>query len=478
MILLRETKWSETKWSTRYCLRILLGVTALGGASATLAQDVISGQVRNQTLSRPAVGEPVILLGLGAEVSDRRSPERGLQEQARTQTDANGMFTFTLGHAHVPPADKPHTTSYLVRLAHQGVNYDAQVSSGGRATLDIFDAAAKVDNISGTIEIVRAGTVDKQLHVSDMIEIQNRSKPPLTQAGERTFDVYLPARAKISSVLAAGPGNTAVMISATPVPGDSGHFAVNFPLRPGATKFAFNYDIPYEGHAAFSARHAYPLQQFAVMIPPTMKFSSTSTAFKTLETGNKSYRVQAIGRLNAGPGPAFEISGKGPLPSIHETDTVAARSVAPATASPIPQGLAAVNSSPGTGPAQSSAKNHDAPSPQTRSSLSAEPSVILGISGLLLVVASAVAIRAGRTSKRTMRSQRTAGIDETRLSTTPGHGTTCNEGRGSKPLLEGLKEELFQLEAAKIGGTISTEEYDLTRCALEETVRRALRRAS
>jgi hypothetical protein len=45
-------------------------------------------------------------------------------------------------------------------------------------------------------------------------------------------------------------------------------------------------------------------------------------------------------------------------------------------------------------------------------------------------------------------------------------------------LLEGLKEELFQLEAAKIGGTISTEEYDLTRCALEETVRRALRRAS
>jgi hypothetical protein len=41
-----------------------------------------------------------------------------------------------------------------------------------------------------------------------------------------------------------------------------------------------------------------------------------------------------------------------------------------------------------------------------------------------------------------------------------------------------LKEELFQLETAKIRGTISTKDYDLTRSALEETVKRALSRAS
>ena len=149
-----------------------------------------------------------------------------------------------------------------------------------------------------------------------MIEIRNESSPPLTLAGDRTFHVYLPGNAKIVSVLAAGPGNVALLISATPFPGDPGHFTVNFPLRPGATKFAFNYDLPYDGHVAFQTKHSYPLQQFVVMIPPSMKFFSRSPDFQLLETGNPNYQVQAVNRLPAGDGPAFEILGKGTLPPL------------------------------------------------------------------------------------------------------------------------------------------------------------------
>jgi hypothetical protein len=108
-------------------------------------------------------------------------------------------------------------------------------------------------------------------------EIKNESSPPLTQVGERTFEVHLQAEAKISSVLAAGPGNIGVMIFPALVPGEPGHYTVNFPLRPGETKFAFNYNLLYEGHAAFQTRHAYALQQLAVMIPTTMNFSSRFT---------------------------------------------------------------------------------------------------------------------------------------------------------------------------------------------------------
>jgi hypothetical protein len=128
--------------------------------------------------------------------------------------------------------------------------------------------------------------------------------------------VYLPAHAKISSVLAASSGKLGVMISATTVADDAGHYVVSFPLRPGATKFAFNYDLPYEGHASFPTRHQYPMQQFAVMIPPTMKFSSRSSAFKSLATGNNRYQVRAINGLKAGEGPAFNLSGDGTLPSL------------------------------------------------------------------------------------------------------------------------------------------------------------------
>jgi len=41
-------------------------------------------------------------------------------------------------------------------------------------------------------------------------------------------------------------------------------------------------------------------------------------------------------------------------------------------------------------------------------------------------------------------------------------------------LIEALKEELFQLEADRIHGSISREEYVTTKQALDETVRRAV----
>jgi hypothetical protein len=195
--------------------------------------------------------------------------DKEMREEARLKTDAGGMFTFNLQYS-----DKP----YLVGVIHEGVSYEQQVSAGNTLTISVYDSAPRVAGIRGGIEIVRAGTNGNLLHVSDMVEILNESNPPRTQTGERAFEVYLPANAKMDSVLAAGSGKMASMISVSAVPGDPGHYTVDFPLRPGATKFAFNYDVPYEGRAAFHTRHVYPMQQLAVMIPPSMKFTSRGRA--------------------------------------------------------------------------------------------------------------------------------------------------------------------------------------------------------
>ncbi len=300
-----------------FCMRRLLSVLALLACFSTtaMAASQITGSVRNQSRGEPAAGDQVILVRL----------EREMQEEARAKTDAHGAFTLPVQYP-----DKP----YLVRVIHQGVSYDQPASAGDALSIEVFDAARRVRRVTGSIEILCTGTNGNLLHVSDMYEIRNESSPPLTQAGERTFEVYLPAKAKISSVLAAGPGNIGVMISAAPVSGESGHYAVSFPLRPGATKFAFNYDLPYDGHAAFQTRHAYPLQQLAVMIPPTMKFSSRSPAFEILATGNSRYQVQAANQLKAGEGPGFEVSGTGALPPLGDQAKSQARSHSPAPPSP------------------------------------------------------------------------------------------------------------------------------------------------
>jgi hypothetical protein len=288
----------------------------------------ISGYARNQTSGRPASGDQVILIRL----------DQGMQEESYAKVDEQGSFKV--------PVQYPGK-QYLVRVVHDGVSYDQQARAGGSVSISVFNAAAQVRDITGSIEILRTGKNGSLLHVSDLYEIWNRSSPPVTRNGARTFEVYLPSHAQISSVLAASSGKLGVMISATEVPAEPGHYTVSFPLRPGATKFAFNYDLPYEGHASFPTRHQYPMQQFAIMIPPTMQFSSRSNAFEILATGNTHYQVRAINGLKAGEGPTFELSGDGTLPSLRtQTRTPAAVVLA----APRTSAAVSLSSSPGTAP--------------------------------------------------------------------------------------------------------------------------------
>jgi hypothetical protein len=433
------------RFSTRELVSFL-NLLALGLLSAfsaaAVSGDVISGSAHNQSRRSAAIGDEVILVRLD------QTPDRGMQQEAHARTDAHGAFTF-----HVQYSDRP----YLVRVIHEGVTYDGKASVGDQLSIPVFDSAPLVSSINGSIEILRVGTRgngENLLHVSDMYEIRNESRPPMTQSGARTFDVYLPTKARIDSVLAAGPGTGSekigVMISAVPVVGEPGHYTVSFPLRPGATKFAFNYDLPYQGHAVFQTRREYGFQQFAVMIPPSMKFSSSTSAFQELATGDKEYKVRAAIQVKAGRGPEFEVSGDGALPSL-QAETHAQQQ------SPIP-GNSTLSGSASTLPPLSARSDS-----QLETASSSSLSQWLLLTGGVLI---ACAVMVLRVRKKRVRFSRGAVVE---IATPP---------QPSERFLEGLKEELFQLEADRIRGSIGAEEYASARQALEETVKRVVARVS
>jgi hypothetical protein len=276
---------------------ILVLLSAIPLSTAARDANDITGSARNESRGQAAVGDRVILIRL----------DRGMQEESQARTGQRGAFRLHVGHPG---------KAYLVRVLHEGVSYDQRAYAGDDLSIQVFDAASRVPRVSASIEILRAGTNGNLLHVSDMYELKNESSPPVTQTGGQTFEVYVPANAKMASVLAAGPAKIGVLIPANPVPGEPGHYTVSFPLRPGETKFAFNYDLPYEGQAVFETRLAYPLEQLAIMIPPSMKFSSRSSAFALLPTGRSDYQVQTANQLKAGEGPRFEVSGTGALPAL------------------------------------------------------------------------------------------------------------------------------------------------------------------
>ncbi|HXE34352.1 MAG TPA: hypothetical protein VN087_10600 [Verrucomicrobiae bacterium] len=410
------------------------GLLASFSCSATGAGN-ITGSVRNLSRDQPAAGDEVILLRV----------DHAMQAEARANTGAQGAFAL-----HVPSRAKSY--SYVVRVIHQGVSYDQRASAGDVLSIQVFDVAARVRGITTSIEILRAGTNEHLLHVSDMYELRNESSPPVTQAGGRTFEVYLPANAKLDSVLAAGPEKIGAQITADLIANEPGHYAVNFPLRPGETKFAFNYDIPYNGRAVFETRLVRPLRQLAVMLPPSMKFSSRSPAFELLATGRNDFQVQTANQLEAGEGPVFEVSGMGALPPLGDQ----AKSLTPQMS---PQVAGPVIPVPGQ-PALPSLGRIDSRADQAQ-----PPSQSIVLGGLTAVLLTACGLLIWRAHKAQSISRE-------------GTITRPSPLRPSDILRDALRQELSRLDADRKRGMISRKEYSSAKLALKESVKRALARAS
>ena len=430
-------------------------------STAVLAADSITGVVRNKTSGQPAAGNEVLLFRL-IEPNSIQPSLPAMQEEARTHTDAQGSFTLDVRYPN---------QSHVVRIVHQGVNYEQRLSTSETVSIDVFDAVSKLQGLAGSIEIIRIGAQGDHLHVSDMIEIRNDSRPPLTQAGAATFETYLPAHAKLDSVLASGPGKIASLISAMPVSAKPGLYRVSFPLQPGATKFAFNYDVPYVGYATFHTRNMYPLQQFAVMIPSTMKFTSHSAAFQILRTGNDRYQVEAANLVRAGEGPEFEISGIGPLPALRVQSQspphppVSMQSL-PAPV-PVPVPLTAVDSQSQTPPTNGSDAAASRILAQRSPTLSQEKWWVMFIGIVMLGACAALFWRGQRLSlDERLKAMHVSAVQ-----------TSDQPVNRAASMLEALTGELRQLEIDRSVGTITGEEYASARQALEGTVKRALARA-
>lgn len=383
---------------------VLLAAFSSAGAADT---NSVTGTVRNETNHRLVAGVDVVLVRL----------ENGMQEEERTKTDSRGRFALSLHSPEVP---------HLLRVVYQSVGYYQPVSGNQPIEFEVFNAATKVNGVGGKAEIMRIASNGKSLHVSDMYEIENASSPPITQAGYESFEFFLPAETKPDSVLAAAPGGMAVVTSAHRIGSSPGRWAVDFPLRPGATKFAVNYDLLYSGHAAFQPNIAYPMRQVAVMIPLNMKFLSDASGFHLLENESNEFQVEVINQARPGELPSFQVSGNGTLPPIGEKSQSRETTTTPGNVVMFKVTL-------GTDLIQSKMMP-----------------ILVGFAGLvacLLLIWFRKATRGARIPGRLLR---------------PISSHSSSEER--------VKQQLFDLEVARLRGSISSEEYALKKHCLEETI--------
>jgi hypothetical protein len=387
---------------------------------ATASATAISGRVTNQTRGIPAAGDDVILLRLG----------EGMQEVERTRTNKQGAFSFS---ADASNAD------YIVRVMHQGVNYD-QTLGGPSAPLAmaVYDAVAKVPGLAGTMGIAQVESDAGNLKVTEMYSISNNSNPPVTQTNPHNFEITLPANAELSSFQAKRAGGVWVNAMPSPVQGMEGHYAADFPLRPGDTLFKFAYHLPVQSHTALKVTLAYPVKTFGVVHPASILFTSLRPrAFTSPGTVKGLQLEQLVSTKMIRDVPVFELSGAG----------MATSQAQPAQAKPLTQAAAQGPSAPV--PVQ------DVPAAVFKEKQEKELWGIIAAMALLIVAGVALAVR-GR--KRFSSRELSAGGEDGNLA------------------VASFKDELSQLETERLYGAISPEEYEGAKEALNVSLQRAMAR--
>ncbi|MGB8986151.1 MAG: carboxypeptidase regulatory-like domain-containing protein [Candidatus Sulfotelmatobacter sp.] len=438
---------------------ILLALVAL--LTSFAASQTLTGTVKNATTGKPAAGDEVVLLKLG----------QGMEEAGRTKTDAKGQFSFRLDDAQTP---------HLVRAIHEDVTYHRMAPPGTTSVaVDVYDVAKKVDGIEVIADIMRIQSQQGQIAVTREFGVQNTSNPPRTQMNEHNLEFNVPDGAQIIQESGTATTEGGNPLKSAPVPeGEKNRYSFIFPLRPGLTRFEVSYQMPYSGSANFDPKSLYPLEHFVVMVPKAMQFTaaSSSTGFKMINYPNEpDASVQVASNTRPGQNLAFKVSGEGMLESQQEGGAQGG-------------GEGEQSSAPGPGASQSSSRPGgglgppiDAPDPLQRYRwwiLGGFATVLL-IGGFYVASRQQSAARALKRQKMGLSPQaamqeeddyepaNVAAVGSTRAQTS---------ARPTSMLMEGIKEELFQLEVERKQGEISQAEYDKAKAALDQTLERALKR--
>lgn len=440
----------------RACIALLAAVLVPSFAGA----QTLTGTVKNATTGKPAAGDDVVLLSLG----------QGMEESGRTKTDPKGNFSFKLDNAQAP---------HLVRAIHQDVTYHRMAPPGTTSVeVEVYDVGKKIEGVNVVADVMRIQAEQGQLEIMRAFAVENNSKPPRTQMNERNLEFYVPEGAKIIEGTAMTAGGNPLNTMPVPVDDKKTRYSFLFPLRPGTTQFEIAYQLPYDGSANIDPKSVYPLQHFVAIVPKGMKFTAAAGAnYQSMNDPQQpDANVQVVSGTSLGEPLAFQISGQGTLQARQEN-----------AGAPSEGAVQSNDDRPGGG----LGPPIEAPDP-----LQKYRWWILGGMALALVIGGVyVASRqqaANRAAARAVNAKPRMGASELEfeyeeaesIGAAPrngkqSEGSVRESARAQNPssmLLEGLKEELFQLEVEHKQGQISQQEYEQAKAALDATLQRALKR--
>lgn len=251
----------------------LLTLIALAPAFAS-----VEGVVMNGTTGQPQPNVIVSLVQPG---------QAGMQTLGSTKTDAQGKFRI----------EKDTQGPQLVQAFYNGVQYNKMVFPGAPPTgiqVDVFDATKKpgVAKVEQHFIVLQPSATD--MTVSEGILYKDDGKTTYNDPVNGTCRFYLPpeANGKVTVTVNA-PGGMPIQRPAEPTK-EPNVYKVNYPLKPGETRFDLNYTVPIGNPTTFSTKILHSEGSSDLVVPNgvTLKGDDIELAGQEPKTQASIYRVK------------------------------------------------------------------------------------------------------------------------------------------------------------------------------------------
>jgi hypothetical protein len=417
------------------CSAVLV-IALLSGAAVQATP--IRGTVTNKTTNRPSAGDRVVLVDVGA----------GMSEADVGTTNADGQYSL----------QAPGAGPYLIRVDHQGGTYFIAAPQGSAsADVTVYDVATKVDGVAIDADMLLVEGAGGTLRVRERYLVRNTSLPPRAQFSSDTFEIVIPEDAVLDEAAATRPGGLGTRTHPVAL-SQKGHYSLNVPIQPDQgekeTLFEVQYHLAYSGKYEFALHPQMSTDNIVVYTAKGIGFSAAqSTGFRPTQ---EDPRVDTYVAKNVHPGETigFTVSGEGQMPTdsmgpgMQQSDAVSGGPPGGGLGVPI-----------GTPDALTSLKGW----------ILAALALLLTGSAFLVLRTRNLPINAA--SGRTNEIARDVPIQPAKFHSpsVPPMGSGANAG-----LLETIKEELFAIEREKLAGQMSASEYSQVRAGLEALLKRTL----
>lgn len=254
----------------------------------------IQGNVQNGTTGKPQREQQVVLFTASGE-------------QGHAVTNDNGDFQL---EPHT--ALSPHSPATLA-VTHEGVVYFQAVRVAQRANVRVYEASQSASGISGYLSILQFQVKGRLLQVTELHAFSNASNPPITRVDPNNLVLSLPEGAHVGPATVSGPDGGTTKVLLVSIPGRTAQYRIDFPIKPGLTKYAISYDIPYGGNLAFRRQAQYPMRRIGVIVPETMRLDSLGAKlFHEIKDQSGTHEL-VLDNLPAHEMLAFDLSGAGEL---------------------------------------------------------------------------------------------------------------------------------------------------------------------